>query len=381
MKICYITTDWATSDHRKETGEYGGVGYYRAYKPAEELRKIGYEVDVFGKDFAGQIKNAGVDDLMDAYKDFLGNYDMVILKQIDSPNAPRLIGACKELKIPIVMDIDDNIMEVSDDNPAAQQEYGEGGIKKAYAMSAMSICDAVFTSTLPLKEYYQGYMKKVFGVDMPMFVLPNCCVPSEWSIYLENKENIVIGWHGSVTHDEDLKLALPAIRDILKKRKDVKLELVGGIRPESQKELFAGWGDELKQVELLLGTPSWEGFPELIASRNWDIGIAPLTDNEFNRGKSHIKWMEYTLCGVPVVASRVYPYFMPIHGVETIVDRNTGMLASNRKEWKAKLLELIEDEDKRQEISENALKQMSKLTYKENIHLWDNAIKQIKLGE
>ena len=65
----------------------------------------------------------------------------------------------------------------------------------------------------------------------------------------------------------------------------------------------------------------WRVLPFEIAKL--DVGIAPLEDHPFNRCKSHLKYLEAGLCGVPLVASRVGQL------AETVVDGVTGCLAAS----------------------------------------------------
>jgi hypothetical protein len=65
----------------------------------------------------------------------------------------------------------------------------------------------------------------------------------------------------------------------------------------------------------------------------FDLGIAPLVDNAFNRLKSDIKVLEYTAMGLPVVASSVEPYS----------DADQAILC-NPSEWYPTLRTLIQDQ-------------------------------------
>jgi len=40
----------------------------------------------------------------------------------------------------------------------------------------------------------------------------------------------------------------------------------------------------------------------------FDIGLAPLRDNHFNRGKSNLRWLEYSALKIPTIASDVEPF-------------------------------------------------------------------------
>ena len=377
MKIAFVTTDWSQNQYRLTTGEMGAVGYYRCYKPAEYLKELGHETVVFGADEMRGMKGHNA---FDKFKNLVKGYDLVVIKQLDNKYCSKLIGACKVQKIPIVMDLDDNFLEIDENAPAADKGYKQGGIKRAYATAALSMMDGLFVSTEPLKKYYKKFLKERFDIDMKTFVLPNCSDPKEWQFKSEqNEDKVVISYHGSVTHDKDLKIVLPAIKEILQERENVYFLLFGAVRKTSMDELFGDWDDDIKErLAMIPGTPSFVGFPEFMMSWKTDIGIAPLEDTEFTRGKSHIKWMENSFKKIPTVASKVYPYYKKINGLETIVDGNTGLLASD-DEWKEKLLKLIDDKELRKEIGNNAHNfVIDKWHYKNHIHLWDKAVKEFK---
>ena len=197
----------------------------------------------------------------------------------------------------------------------------------------------------------------MYKQDKPIFVSPNYNDINDFHFKPADKheDKIMIGWQGSTTHFDDLKIAMPAIIKIMKKYKNVWVEFLGGIRNDQAAELFKGFPSKLfKRVKVTGGHPAWDRYPELMSTMKWDIGIAPIIDDEFNRGKSHIKWMEYSMYKIPTVASRVYPYYKDIGELKTIEDGKTGYLAKGTKEWYAKLEELVLSKDKRQEIGENA---------------------------
>lgn len=75
-----------------------------------------------------------------------------------------------------------------------------------------------------------------------------------------------------------------------------------------------------------------------------DIGIMPLPDNEWTRGKSGVKAIQYMGVGVPVVCSHV--------GVvnQLIQDGVNGFTAARTQDWEEKLSLLIENPGIRQEM-------------------------------
>ena len=77
-----------------------------------------------------------------------------------------------------------------------------------------------------------------------------------------------------------------------------------------------------------------------------DIGLAPLPDEPWTRGKCGLKILQYMAAGLPVVASPV--------GVQAdiVEDGRTGVLASSPEEWTRAVLELAADPEKRQRFGQ-----------------------------
>jgi len=81
-----------------------------------------------------------------------------------------------------------------------------------------------------------------------------------------------------------------------------------------------------------------------------EIGLAPLPDNRFTRGKCGFKILQYASAGLPVVASPV--------GVNAdyVRDNVSGLHASNTAEWVEKISYLVENAQVRTQMGAEALK-------------------------
>ena len=110
----------------------------------------------------------------------------------------------------------------------------------------------------------------------------------------------------------------------------------------------------------------------IAARANWDIGIIPLVNTEFNKCKSELKYIEFTALGVPIVASDVDAY------KDTIEEGVTGFLANNEDEWVNKLSMLIEDPKLRNGILNNAREDILKnYNLKSRAKQWDEIFKNL----
>lgn len=367
-----IATDW---NNPGRDGKLGGVTYYRLQMPKKYLEQMGYKVDLYGKDFGDNFEGLEGQELMEKYREFVSQYDVVISKVVDNQMAAAaLIGSCQATETPLVVDIDDNFLEVLNTQPAFDLGYDKGGDARATAGAFVSRADALFCSTQPLAKYFQQWIQTNWGEDKPAYILPNCAEPSTW--YKAKQGGDVIGWQGSITHNQDLKAIVPDLVKIAEKYPKVEFEFLGGFNSDSAVEVFKEAPDWFfKRLRFVSGTLGFEGFPELMGERNWLLGICPLVDCEFNRSKSHIKWLEYSLIGFPTVASRVYPYCEQIQGTQTIVDGNTGLLADD---WFETLDWCLQNKQKLKTIKKNAGEFVeNNWHYKDHIYKWDEAIQNV----
>ena len=207
---------------------------------------------------------------------------------------------------------------------------------------------------------------KQHGIKL-IYYLDNVLPLKEFSY--NGNQYVKIGYFGTMTHNNDLELihnVILRLKDIFSKKGiQVDLEVIGASIDEN-----VDWFDVKKMPYYPM---SMATFMKWIAARaNWDIGIIPLVNTEFNKCKSELKYIEFTALGVPIVASDVDAY------KDTIEEGVTGFLANNEDEWVNKLSMLIEDPKLRNGILNNAREDILKnYNLKSRAKQWDEIFKNL----
>lgn len=238
---------------------------------------------------------------------------------------------------PFLMEIDDYINDVPVEN-AGYEQMQPGSRRCRIAMEQMRQSDALIVSTPYLAEQYKGRNEHIY-------VIPNSMDLKAWDAASQRKTagRLRIGWIGGGTHNADLEMVKPALEEIVSKNENVWFYCIHGA-PKS----FEGiprfyWTRKWSKINL---------YPRFMASFKFDIGIAPLVDNNFNRGKSNLRWLEYSALKVPCVASPL-PDF-----VRSITEGKTGFLANDLEAWKTSLQSLIDSEDLRINVGKQAYQEV-----------------------
>lgn len=148
--------------------------------------------------------------------------------------------------------------------------------------------------------------------------------------YNSSLNKIVIGWVGNaVGHYENLKILVPVFEKLIKADIDFKFVLIGALGSQKVYDLFRNIeGLEVEFIDAL----DW-GNPAAVPShiQKFDIGVMPLVDNEWNRGKCAFKAIEYMACGIATICSAVG------ENNYLIKDGENGFLADTADEWVDKI--------------------------------------------
>lgn len=152
---------------------------------------------------------------------------------------------------------------------------------------------------------------------------PTVVDTSRYLVASEEHEHVVtIGWIGSPATAKFLHIIAPALFEVVSNR-PVRIVAVGA---------------NADQVEdLPIEVRKWTEATEVAEIQQFDIGIMPLPDEAFERGKCGYKLIQCMACGKAVVASPV--------GVNAVIVRDgiDGILARTASEWAIALTKLIDE--------------------------------------
>lgn len=258
--------------------------------------------------------------------------DAVVFQYAHEEGALELFEAIrlKFPNLPVLTEIDDNVLSVPTYNEAFHTYDPRSEIRRR-AIAQMRGSDGLIVSTPYLKEVFSEYNSNIW-------VVPNSIDFKVWDrLKRTPKSGVRIGWAGGSGHEGDFEIVAGALKRILEKHKDTRLVLLNGPAKRGIPEFLKG----LPRVE---HHPVWVPilkYPKLVMEQDFDIGIAPVVDSAFNRGKSNLKWLENSAMSIPTVASNVG------HFAETIRNGVDGMLCDDENEFFLALDVLISDRKRR----------------------------------
>lgn len=222
------------------------------------------------------------------------------------------------LKSPLVLDVDDAIW--------CTWPLGSASARMSARRSAL-----VLAGNATLAGWFADYARRVeivpTAVDVDRFVPITNSNP---------RATLTLGWIGSGSNLAYLQDIVPALAEVMRRRSEVRLRIVSNMAPR-----FSGLqGSRVDYVP-------WSTTGEVQAIQGMDIGLMPMPDNEWTRGKCSFKMLQYLACGKAAVVS---PVGM---NKEVLAQAEVGLGPRNRDEWVDALVALIDDAGERGRLGAN----------------------------
>ena len=265
-------------------------------------------------------------------------------------------------KKPIVMEVDDHLFGVNPEN-AGFSSYHPNSDNEYFAEMQLRNSNYVIVSTNWLRDG-DGVSNGLLNYNKHIEVVKNSIDFNIWDKVKNetNPDKIRIGWAGGQAHYHDLRIMEKVMPEILKKYPNVEFAFLGGMP------------DYMKTSRRIKFIGKWFGimdYPTELGKQGFDIGIAPLKDNLFNRAKSNLRYLEYSALKIPTVASPVTPF----KECENII------LAQEPQEWIDELSGLIEDKQYRIYKGEESYKEVKeKYNVERTAHRYLKLLKRIANG-
>jgi|GEM_PF-1472188 glycosyltransferase involved in cell wall biosynthesis len=302
---------------------------------------------VFGTEFTDR----GIYVNLDAIKEA----DIVVIQRDANLFTSAILAEARRLGKVVVYEVDDLLIKLPNSHPQ-KTGYDESA---QHIINLMRRVDAITVTTPKLKEQLLKYNKNIYV--LPNYIDVNIWSGSKVGTTQGRDGKIVMGYMGTPTHGEDLQMISPAIKRILQKYKGrVIFRAVGCITEELR---------DMEEVELVQSlVKDYREFASMFQSNHIDIALAPLVSSPFNECKSSIKFLEYSICKIPGIYSKIAPY------AESVTDGVTGILANDDEEsWYKAMEMLIENKDLRLKIGQSAYSEVKeKYTVQKNAHKWLN---------
>ena len=248
-------------------------------------------------------------------------YDVAFLQRTALPQSAIFERAARAMGAKLVFDFDDAIYMTP--------KGGTNALRKRAFEAALSYSDHVIAGN--------DHLAAIAGVPEKTTVIPTVIDTDTFDARpFRERDEVVIGWMGTAGNFPALRMALPAIRRVLASRANARFVLVSN-----------GRLPELEGVDRV-EQRSWSRRTERDDLADFDVGVMPLIDDEWSRGKCGFKMIQYMASGRPVVASAVGA------NVSILEGSGAGALVRSGDEWERELLARVDDAGMRRREGEKA---------------------------
>lgn len=235
---------------------------------------------------------------------FSYQYDLVVFQR---ELLSTLVSAERLFSAPRILDVDDAIWM----HP-----------RGAFTARLAKLCDAIICGNSFIAEYFDGLGCRTFSV-------PTAVDTERFSPLAKRDDTApIVGWSGTAGNLVHLQRIETALHQVLKRHRSARLRVICDRRPTfrllpADRVEFVKWSEET----------------EVEAVRELDIGLMPLAEDEWSRGKCALKMLIYMACGIPVVVTPVGA------NAEILGQGDLGFGARSDAEWVDALSQLLSERE------------------------------------
>ena len=279
----------------------------------------------------------------------------IISRDIPNIISKIIINECRKNQQKVFYEIDDNIFEIPETHPY----YLYYKIYSGQLKEILKSVDGIIVSTYKLKEALSSYNNNIF-------LFHNLIPPEleENEPVIKNDNNIILGYAGAYPHYYDMLPIFSVWERLYKEhKKKISFRIIGTVLPEKNIKETNGnvfgnngcAGTNNKFIESFsesynfpfdynLGSPIYKDYLSTLYQSSITIGFSPLLYNNFNRSKSNIKFLEYSMSGIIGIYSDIEAYNED--DIEKILLKKTDendwyyaaeKIINNLKEYRSKL--------------------------------------------
>jgi glycosyltransferase involved in cell wall biosynthesis len=229
--------------------------------------------------------------------------------------AHNLIHFEKYYRKPVIFDVDDAIWL-----------YNE----KKMEQTAKNV-SCIIAGNEYIGEWFSRFNKNIFIVPT---AVDTCRFISNPSINKEEK--FIIGWSGSKDGLRFVYAIEEQLNGFIRNHKNTFIKIICDCRPDfkfipPERTIYIKWNPLTENTEL----------------QDLSVGIMPLTDNEWSRGKCSFKMLQYMSMAIPVVVSDVGM------NSELLAKSKIGFGVRKLKEWQEALTILLNDQSLQDKMGNN----------------------------
>jgi hypothetical protein len=263
----------------------------------------------------------------------LKNYDIFfILRLVSTDLITTILPMIRKLHRKIVYAMDDDFSKIDASTHFSNQLIQSKQHTNAYKI--INLVDYTLVFSKGLYDNYHTYTKNIKFLHGPA----NFKIIDNINSTVLNKNKLILGYAANDHHLSNFKVVIEALKIILVTYKSkIQFECYFSSKPKEFRE-FSNF--------ICLGRiAGLDAFYNSISTRGWDVGIAPLVINEFNKAKSDVKYREYSSLKIAGVYSDITAYN------QSVINNETGILVNNTtQEWFNGIKMLLDNKELRNSI-------------------------------